>query len=272
MYDPRKSTNPIVRFRRRSGNGAAAEAGRRASMATGAVGSALCSLREVTLMDDPAYDDPVLGRAHVHALGYLRSLPQRPVRAAEPLEALRARVAAPLGDDGEPAADVIDALAAIGEAGVVASAGPRYFGFVIGGSYPVALAADWLVSTWDQNPGIYATSPLSAVVEEAAARDVLEVLGLPRNAGVGFVTGCQMANFTALAAARHHVLARVGWDVEGEGLQGAPHVNVVTSAESHVTIHTALRYLGLGLNRVKTVETDAQGRMVAPALAATLAS
>ena len=218
------------------------------------------------------FDDPILDAAHAEAMRFLRGLPDRRVAAREPLEALRARVAAPLTSAGVAADDVIRELAATADAGVVASAGPRYFGFVIGGSLPVALAADWLVSTWDQNPGIYATSPFTAVVEEAAARDVLEVLDLPRDAGVGFVTGCQMANFTALAAARHAVLARHGWDVEMDGLQGAPRVELVLSAESHVTIDTALRYLGFGIARAKRVPTDAQGRMLAPELARVLAT
>jgi len=126
------------------------------------------------------------------------------------------------------------------------------------------------VSAWDQNPGIYATSPFAAVVEEAAARYVTELLRLPEQSTVGFTTGCQMANFTALAAARHKVLADAGWDVESEGLHGAPAVNVVMSAEAHVTIHTALRYLGLGVKHTRQVATDAQGRMITAELQKTL--
>ncbi|HVF35836.1 MAG TPA: aminotransferase class V-fold PLP-dependent enzyme, partial [Candidatus Saccharimonadia bacterium] len=216
------------------------------------------------------FDDPALDEAHAHARRFLRSLPDRPVGAVATLEALRSRVAQPLGDEGVDASTVLRELVDVAEGGVTASAGPRYFGFVIGGSYPVALGADWLVSTWDQNPGIHATSPFSAVIEEAAARDVLDVLGLPRGATVGFPTGCQMAHFTALAAARHRLLANAGWDVEADGLHGAPPIDVVIGEEAHVTIHTALRYLGLGTRRARAVACDAQGRMIASALAATL--
>jgi len=150
--------------------------------------------------------------------------------------------------------------------------GPRYFGFVIGGGYPVAVAADWLTSAWDQNAGIYATSPAAAVVEHVAATWVRTLLGLPPTAGVGFVTGGQMANFTCLAAARHDVLRKAGWDVEEHGLYGAPPITVVVGDEAHVTIFSALRYLGLGAGRVRTVEVDGQGRMRPDALAATLAT
>jgi glutamate/tyrosine decarboxylase-like PLP-dependent enzyme len=166
---------------------------------------------------------------------------------------------------------VIDLLAAQAERGASACAAPRYFGFVIGGSYPVALAADWLVSTWDQNAGIYVISPLVAVVEDVAASWLLELFDLPRESGVGFVTGCQMANFTALAAARHGVLRRVGWDVELDGLYGAPKINLVASAESHITIDLAARYLGFGTRAIQRVESDAQGRMRADKLAELLA-
>ncbi len=197
-------------------------------------------------MADTGANNAVLEQAHGLAKAFLSSLPDRPVGASGSLEQLRAGAEQPLTDEGVEATEVIRDLNALAEQGVVASAGPRYFGFVIGGSYPVSLAADWLVSAWDQNPGIYATSPFGAVIEDAAARYVLDILDLPRQSTVGFTTGCQMANFTALAAARHKVLADVGWDVEADGLNGAPPINVVMGAEAHVTIHTALRYLWLG--------------------------
>jgi hypothetical protein len=133
---------------------------------------------------------------------------------------------------------------------------------VIGGSLPAAMAADWLTSAWDQNAGLYATSPASAVVEEVAAAWLVDLLGLPKTAGIGFVTGCQMANATGLAAGRHAVLRRVGWDVEQQGLAGAPPVTVVVGEEAHVTIHSALRLLGLGSGRALRVKADGQGRMV----------
>jgi len=222
-------------------------------------------------MTDADEGEAVLQQAHELARAFLQSLPERPVGATGTLQELRAGADRPLTDEGVSATEVIGDLNALAESGVVASAGPRYFGFVIGGSYPVSVAADWLVSAWDQNPGIYATSPFSAVVEDAAARYVLDILGLPPQATVGFTTGCQMANFTALAAARHKLLADVGWDVEAEGLNGAPTINVVMGAEAHVTIHTALRYLGLGLKHAKLVAADGQGRMIPAELERTLA-
>lgn len=169
-------------------------------------------------------------------------------------------------EHGQPAEEVIAGLASSAEAGLTAITGPRYFGFVIGGSLPVATAADWLTSAWDQNAGLYATSPAASVVEEVAAAWLLELLGLPRKASVGFVTGCGMANFTGLAAARHYVLRQAGWDVELDGLSGAPRINIILGDEAHVTIHTALRMLGLGTRSIKNVPTDAQGRMVAAEL------
>ena len=222
-------------------------------------------------MSESREDDAVLEQAHKLATAYLRSLPDRHVGATASLEALRGAAGQALTDEGVDASTVIRDLGALAEAGTVASAGPRYFGFVIGGSYPVALGADWLVSAWDQNPGIYATSPFSAVVEDAAARYVIDVLGMPPQSTVGFTTGCQMANFTALAAARHKVLGDVGWDVEADGLNGAPTVNIVMGAEAHVTIHTALRYLGMGLRHAKLVAADGQGRMIASELEKVLA-
>ena len=215
---------------------------------------------------------PLLERAQAHANDYLRAQPDRHVGARASRAELVSALAARLPSQGEDAGGVIDLLASQGERGAIASGSPRYFGFVIGGTYPVALAADWLATTWDQNAGIYATSPLASVVEDVAAGWLLELFDLPREAQVGFVTGCQMASFTCLAAARHAVLRRVGWDVELDGLCGAPRVHVVVSAESHVTIDVALRYLGLGVRALHRVETDAQGCMRADRLEALLAT
>lgn len=213
----------------------------------------------------------VLTAAADAARTYIASLPSRPVRASASVEELRAALGGPLADDGRDPAQVVAELARAADPGLVASAGPRYFGFVVGGSVPAAVGADWLTSAWDQNAGIYVLSPAAAVVEEIAAGWVLELLGLPKSASVGFVTGCQMANFTCLAAARHAVLRGAGWDVEERGLYGAPEIDVVVGAEAHVTIFTALRMLGLGASRVITVPADGQGRMRADALKDALA-
>ncbi|HEY5781097.1 MAG TPA: aminotransferase class V-fold PLP-dependent enzyme [Lysobacter sp.] len=215
---------------------------------------------------------PLLERAHDHAFEYLRELPDRHVDASATRDELLAALGAPLAAGGEAGEAVIDLLATQAVRGTVACSSPRYFGFVIGGAYPVALAADWLVSTWDQNAGIYVISPLVAVVEEVAAGWLLDLFDLPRESGVGFVTGCQMANFTCLAAARHGVLRRAGWDVEADGLYGAPRVNIVASAEAHITIDVAMRYLGFGTRSIQRVESDEQGRMRADRLAGLMAS
>ena len=172
-----------------------------------------------------------LDRARLHADEYLCELPERHVGARATRDELLAALRAPLSDAGEAGDAVLDLLAAQAPRGTAACASPRYFGFVIGGAHPVALATDWLVSTWDQNAGIHVISPLAAAAEEVAAEGLLDLFDLPRDSGVGFATGCQMANFTCLAAARHGVLRRVGWDVEAEGLHGEPRVHVVTSAE-----------------------------------------
>lgn len=200
------------------------------------------------------------------AVAYLESLPDRPVQGEIDVETLRRELMAPLTEDGEDPALVIEQLADVGGRAAVAMAGPRYFGFVIGGSLPAALAADWLTSTWDQNAKLYAASPASSVVEEAAGAWLVELFGLPPSTSYGFVTGCQMANFTCLAAARHAVLERAGWDVTGRGLYGAPEVEVIVSAEAHSTIPRSLQFLGHGRDRPRRVETDDQGRMRLDAL------
>jgi glutamate/tyrosine decarboxylase-like PLP-dependent enzyme len=204
------------------------------------------------------------------AKAYLDQVADRPVRADATGDELRAMLGGPLGRAGESANAIIDLLADAGARGTMATQGPRYFGFVVGGSVPVATAADWLVSTWDQNSAVYALSPVVSVIEAVAAAWLLDLVGLPPSWGAGFVTGCQMANFTALAAARQHVLAQAGWDVGAQGLFGAPPIDVVVSDESHYTIFAALRLLGLGAERVRRVPTDAQGRMRADALAEVL--
>jgi glutamate/tyrosine decarboxylase-like PLP-dependent enzyme len=167
---------------------------------------------------------------------------------------------------------VVAPRATLAADGLVAAAGPRYFGFVVGGSLPAALAADWLAAAWDQNAGLFALGPAAATVEDIAADWLLDLLGLPEEASAGFVTGGQMASFAGLAAARHAVLAGAGWDVERDGLIGAPPVEVVVGAERHVTIDAALRFLGLGSGRVRVVPADDQGRMDAAALPEALAA
>ena len=222
-------------------------------------------------MQQPFVDEDLLDRAHRHAVQFLRALPQRHVGARATREELVSILRAPLTDEGDDAGHVLDVIASGGDRGAVGSAGPRYFGFVIGGSLPVTVAADWITSAWDQNSGIFVTSPVVSVIEEVAREWLLELLDLPRTASVGFVTGCQMANFTGLAAARDAVLRRAGYNVEEQGMIGAPAVNIVISAEAHITIHASLRMLGFGTRGVHIVESDEQGRMRADALRRTLA-
>jgi glutamate/tyrosine decarboxylase-like PLP-dependent enzyme len=190
------------------------------------------------------------------------------------LAALRAALGGPLPEGPTDPLAVVEWLAAGADGGLVASAGPRYFGFVVGGSLPAALGADWLTSTWDQNAGLYVLSPAAAVAEEVAGAWLVDLLGLPEGTSVGFVTGATMANFTALAAARHAVLARLGWDVERQGLQGAPRVTVVTHAGTHITVYASLQMLGMGRegDGVRRIAADDQGRMRPDALREVLAT
>jgi glutamate/tyrosine decarboxylase-like PLP-dependent enzyme len=212
-------------------------------------------------------DEPLLDRTHRHAVDFLRGLPERHVAPRASRQELLDALNVPFSDDGEDGASVIDALVAQAERGTMGSASPRFFGFVIGGSLPVALAADWLTGAWDQNAGLHVAAPLAMVAEEVAQEWLLELFDLPRESSMGFVTGCQMAHFTCLAAARHGVLQRAGWNVEEDGLHSSPRVNLVVSAEAHVTVDVALRYLGFGTRSLLRVETDGQGRMRADRLA-----
>ncbi len=211
-------------------------------------------------------------RAAEHALKYLDTVGTRPVRATVTSEQLHRQLSEPLAEHGEDPLKVIEALAEAARDGTVATQGPRYFGFVVGGSLPVATAADWLVSAWDQNAAVYVLSPFAAVIEQIVSDWVRDIVALPASWSLGYVSGGQMANFTGLAAARHHVLQRVGWDVEADGLFAAPPIDLIVSEESHYTISTSLRMLGLGANRVRRVPTDAQGRMRPEALAGVLKS
>lgn len=210
-------------------------------------------------------DPPLLRDTANRAIEFLREAPERPVAPNVDADTLRQALAGPTGslpEEGRPAARVLAELDAATRPGLVTTIGPRFFGFVIGGVHPVALATDWLVSTWDANLGLHVLSPSVAIAEEIAGRWLLEALRLPAHASVGFVTGGQMANFTGLAAARFEILRRVGWDVNARGLAGAPPIAVVGSDEAHVTIHRALRYLGIGTDAYRPVPTDDQGRMI----------
>ena len=203
---------------------------------------------------------------------FLATLDERPVAARADAAAVRGSLGGPLPSLGEDPATVIDALAAGAEPGLVATAGPRHFGFVIGGALPAALAADWLVSAWDQNAAFHSLSPAAAAIEEITSAWTRELLGLPDTASVGFVTGGQGANTTCLAAARHAVLAREGWNVEHDGLIGAPAVRILCGEQAHATIYTSLRLLGLGSETAIRIPADGQGRMDPDALAKTLAA
>ena len=183
----------------------------------------------------------LLDRVHDAALQFLDRLPDRPVPATATFAELRARSGGVRCDAPQDPDAVIASLLRDAEPGVVSTAGPRYFGFVTGGSLPVAVAADWMLSAWDQNAALHVMSPAHAALEDIAARlDARCCSSLPRTASVGFVTGAHMANVTALAAARHEVLRRAGWDVEARGLQGAPPLTVFAGAEAHTSIRRRL--------------------------------
>ncbi len=207
-----------------------------------------------------------------HALAHIENLDALPVAATASLETLRARLARPLADDGAPPEQVIEDLVSDSAGGIVASAGGRFYSWVIGGSVPAALAADWLTSAWDQNAGLYAAGPAAALVEEIAGEWLKELLGIPAGASFAFVTGCQMAHVTCLAAARHAVLERRGWDVEARGLCGAPAIRLLASRERHGSVKRAVRLLGMGSDNLIGLDTDDQGRLDPQALERALAT
>jgi len=200
------------------------------------------------------------------AIAYQQSLDDRKVAPPSETVARLSEFNVPLQSAPIDAAEVIAQLDEIGSPATVATTGGRYFGFVIGGSLPAAQAANWFVDLWDQNATLERMSPVSVMLEEIALDWLLDIFGLPSDCGGAFVTGCCMANLTGLAAARHRILARAGWDVEADGLFGAPPITVVVSAEAHPTLHKSLGLLGLGRKRVITVPTDSQGRMPVDAI------
>lgn len=201
----------------------------------------------------------LLARAAELAADYRAALADRPVAKAVDVAALRAGFGGPLPDGPSPPSEVLEQLARAAEPGLVATAGPRFFGFVVGGALPAATAADVLAAGWDQNAFNAVLSPAAAAAEDVAGGWLKELLGIPAGASVGFVTGGQAANTAGLAAARHHVLAEAGWDVERDGLTGAPRVRVVASEERHATIDRALRLLGFGTRAVEPVEAGPNG-------------
>ena len=200
--------------------------------------------------------DATLARASELALSYLGTLDTASVAATTPLAELRRRFAGPIPERGTDPVAVIDELARSVEGGLLGSAGARFYGWVIGAGLPAALGADWLTATWDQNAGLYACGPAAAVVEEVCGAWLKDVLGLPPDASYSLVTGCQMAHVTCLAAARHAVLERAGWDINRDGMAGAPSIRILTSSEVHGTTVRAARLLGIGTANVSVMPSD----------------
>jgi glutamate/tyrosine decarboxylase-like PLP-dependent enzyme len=208
-----------------------------------------------------ADDHHVLEVALRHAQAYLAELGARPAGATADLETLRRLLGKPLTERGVAPDAVIDELVRDVSAGLLGSAGGRFFGWVIGGSLPAAVAADWLTTIWDQNAALYACSPAAAVAEEVAGSWLKELLGIPAVASFAFVTGCQIAHVTGLAAARHALLRAHGWDVEAHGLAGAPPIRLLVSEGRHGSIERAVGLLGLGRQHIAPLATDDLGRI-----------
>ena len=213
-------------------------------------------------------DPELLADAAARARRYLETLDERAVAPDDAGRAALAGLDGPLPEGPSEARAVLARLDRHGSPGTVVNAGGRYFGFVNGGALPVTVAASWLAAAWDQNCGLEVASPVAARLEEIAGRWTLELLGLPAGAAVGFATGATMANLTGIAAARHALLARAGWDVETRGLFGAPEIRVVVGDEVHASLLKALMLVGFGRERVERVAVDGQGRMRADRLPA----
>jgi glutamate/tyrosine decarboxylase-like PLP-dependent enzyme len=213
-----------------------------------------------------------LTRAFELAGGFLETLGDRPVWPRATYEEMLQALGGELPAAGSDPVEVVAELARLADPGLAGIAGGRFFGFVIGGELPAALGADWLTSVWDQNAGLNSVAPAAAAAEAIAGQWIVEALGLPGGTAVGLATGGMMANYTCLSAARHAVLARRGWDVNQRGLFEAPRVRVVVGRDRHDTIDRAARFLGLGADSVREVDTDSQGRLDAGVLASVLES
>ena len=212
-----------------------------------------------------------LEAAFQYSIDHLENLDRRPVGATASRDTLRQRLSKSFADDGVAPDQVIKELVQDVAGGIIGSASGRYFAGVIGGALPGALAADWLASAWDQNAVLYATGPAAAIVEETVGTWLKEIFGLPMHAGFALVTGCQMAHATCLAAARHAILAKRGWDVEKRGLFGAPPIRILSGQDRHGSTARAIRLLGLGLDQIIDLPTDDDGRLCVDALERALA-
>lgn len=217
---------------------------------------------------DPRVYQATLDRARDRAMAWIESLPDRPVAPTKTANELLPLFGGPVPEHPTDPVEVIDQLATLAEPGIMAMSSGRFFGWVIGGTLPAALGADWLVSAWDQNAVMRYASPATAAIEESAGEWVVELLGLPAGSDVGFTTGATAANFVGIAAGRGWILEQVGWDINANGFNGAPAVKVLAGVERHTSVDLALRYAGLGLPTL--VDADDQGRIIPSALAAAL--
>src|SRR5579864_3520170 len=225
-----------------------------------------------TSMPTETPERAALKRAAEHAFAWLDGLDERSVATTATLEEMRARLGRPLADQGVAATEVIDDLVADVEGGILGSQSGRFFGWVIGGGLPAAMAADWLTTAWDQNAGIHACGPAASVVEEVAAEWLKDLFGLGAETSVGFVTGTQMAHATCLAAARHAVLRDRGWDVEAKGLAGSPPIRILANADRHGSVDRAVRFVGIGSDAIQPLAVGDDGRVAPATLAAALAA
>jgi glutamate/tyrosine decarboxylase-like PLP-dependent enzyme len=216
-------------------------------------------------------DREALGRAIVHAFAHLDSLDTSPVAATASLEALRRSLGRPVPEHGMHGAQVVDELVADSRGGIMGSQGGRFFGWVIGGGLPAAIAADWLTAIWDQNAGIHACGPAAAVVEEIAGAWLREIFELPADTSFAFTTGTQMAHITCLAAARNGVLSARGWDVARDGMFGAPRIRILANADRHGSVDRAVRLLGFGAQALEPLGIDETGRVTPDVLGKALA-
>ena len=203
-----------------------------------------------------------MAEAARRAIAYRRGVAKARTTPVAGYAEMLAAFAGPTPEQGGDAAAIIEELATLAEPGIRASTGPRFFGWVIGNSHPTGVAADWLTAAWGQNAANLHAAPAASAIEAVAAGWLLDLLGLPADASVGFVTGATVANFVCLAAARSEVLRRVGWDVEADGLFGAPPITVLIGADAHATVYSGIKYLGLGAGRVRVVACDSSGRML----------